>query len=403
MARILCVWELGSNLGHLSHLRLPIEIALQLGHQVFLAARQLPRAREVFGDMPITYLQAPFKQNSKAADQSAFPSFTHLMARQCFEGVDELEMYLRAWRALYDLVRPDLVLYEHSPTALIASRSFGFKKVLVGSGFLIPPVSGASRNIEEPFAPFMTTPQTPEIWAALCADDAVLLRVINLALARLNVEGLAAVQDIYAQAHAQFFMTLPALDHFGERPGVRYLGIESLKVRATPVWPAAGGPKVFGYLQPMPSLEKLLQDLIAADACELLYVTHLPPGLKAAYTRDNLHFIDHLVDLSQVARQAAAVINHGNHSTVATFLRAGLPQLVIPRHQEQLFLGLRLANQGCAVLAYQDQAGFSNEIQALISDPQLKRRAGLLSVQCPSLEALDAAGFIRKLFQSLLG
>ena len=402
MARILCVWELGSNLGHLSHLRLPIEMALQLGHEVFLAARQLPRAREVLGDMPITYLQAPFKQNSKAADQSAFPSYTHLMARQCFEGVDELEMYVRAWRALFDLVRPDLVLYEHSPTALIASRCSGFKKVLVGSGFFVPPVSGASRNSGEPFAPFMTTPQTPEIRAALCADDAVLLRLINLALARMNIEGFAAVQDIYAQAHAQFFMTLPALDHFGERPGVRYLGIESPGGYAAPVWPVTGGPKVFGYLQAMPSLEKLLQDLLQANVCALLHVRNLPPGLKATYTRGNLHFVDHLVDLSEVAQQADAVISHANSSTVATFLRAGLPQLVIPMHQEQLFVGLRLASQGGAVLAYQDQAGFSNEIQALISSPELKRHARLLGVQCPSVEALDAAGYIKQTFQKLL-
>ena len=102
MARILCVWELGTDLGHLSHLRLPIEIALQLGHEVYLAARQLNRIPDVLGDMPIVYLQAPFKQNVVAADQSAFLSYTHLMARQCFSGADELEMYARAWQAIFE-------------------------------------------------------------------------------------------------------------------------------------------------------------------------------------------------------------------------------------------------------------------------------------------------------------
>ena len=38
-ARVLCVWELGTELGHLSHLRLPIEVALEQGHEVFVAAR----------------------------------------------------------------------------------------------------------------------------------------------------------------------------------------------------------------------------------------------------------------------------------------------------------------------------------------------------------------------------
>ncbi len=26
-----------------------------------------------------------------------------------------------AWRAIYDLVRPDLILFQHSPTAILAS------------------------------------------------------------------------------------------------------------------------------------------------------------------------------------------------------------------------------------------------------------------------------------------
>lgn len=396
MARILCAWELGSDLGHLSHLRLPIEMALQLGHEVVLAARHLARVKEVLGDMPITYLQAPFKQYPMAADQSAFPSYTHLLARQCFQGVDELEAYLRAWTALFHLVQPDMVLYEHSPTALIASRACRFKKVLVGNGFAIPPVSGA------PFAPFITTPRTDDIRAALCADDAVLLQVINLALSRLDIGGFAAVQDIYGQADEQWLMTLPALDHFGSRPEQRYLGVEAPRARAAPVWPTGSGPKVFGYLHAIPSLEKLLQDLLAANVCALLHVRNLPPSLKAAYTSENLHFIDHLVDLSLVAQQTAWVINHGNHNTVASFLRAGIPQLVIPMHQEHLFAGLRLAEQACVVVAYQDQPGFLNEIKALNSDPKFKQGAERVSAGCPSLEALNAPGYIRQRFQDLL-
>ena len=53
MARLLCVWELGTDLGHLSQLRLPIEVALQLGHMVYLAARQLDHIRAVLGNMPV--------------------------------------------------------------------------------------------------------------------------------------------------------------------------------------------------------------------------------------------------------------------------------------------------------------------------------------------------------------
>lgn len=397
MARILCVWELGADLGHLSHLRLPIATALQLGHQVYLAARQLNHARDVLGDLPIIYLQAPFKQDVAAAHPAAFLSYTHLLARQCFSGVDELDMYLRAWRALFELIQPELVLFEHSPTALIAARDYRFKKVLVGHGFSIPPLTP-----EGPFAPFVTTPRTPEVQSALRADDAVLLQVINLALQRLGAHPLAALQELYAQADAQFLMTLPALDQFGERTGLRYLGVESPQPHSAPPWPTGAGPKVFAYLHAIPSLERLLQDLRSTGVCALLFVRGLAPGLRSAYTSEHLRFIDQPVDLGQVAQQAAWVMNHGNHNTVATFMGLGIAQLLIPLHQEQLFVALRLKEQGCALMAYQDQPGFQTEISALQADQRLRRRAAEVGAHCPSAQDLDAAVFIRHTMKKLL-
>jgi hypothetical protein len=399
MARILCVWELGSDLGHLSHLRLPIEVALQLGHEVYLAVRQLDRIAAVLGDLPVTCLQAPFKQNAQAADQSAVPSYTHLMARQCFSGVDELESYLRAWRSLFDLVQPALVLFEHSPTALIAAHSYGFRKVLVGNGFAIPPLP---IEASAPFAPFATTPRTPEVLAGLRADDGVLLTVINRALERLGAAGLGGLSEIYDQAEAQFLTTLPVLDHFGQRAGQRYLGVEPLKVGLKPQWPPGAGPKVFGYLNMIPSLEQLLRDLRSAQVCALLHVRGLPPALRDAYGGAHMQFTDQLLDLSAVAQQAAWVVNHGNHSTLACFARAGIPQLLIPLHQEHLFAAMNLVAQGSAVMAYQDQPDFAREIAALNSDPEIGRRAAQVQAQCPDPGSLDAAGFIRQTLLALL-
>ena len=399
MARVLCVWELGSDLGHLSHLRLPIEVALQLGHEVFLAARQLDRIPAVMGDMPITCLQAPFKQVAMAADQTAFPSYTHLLARQCFSGVDELAMYLRAWRALFDLVKPAIVLFEHSPTALIAAHDYGFKKVLVGNGFSIPPLPPETGA---PFAPFVTTPKTPEVLAGLRSDDAVLLTVINRALKHFDVAALPSLADMYAQADAQFLLSLPVLDHFGPRPGQRYLGVDAPKAQLAPQWPPGAGPKVFGYLHAFPSLENLLQDLQPAKVCALLHVRGLPPALREAYSSDQIGFTDQLIDLTSVAKQAVWVINHGNHNTLAGFVRAGVPQLLIPLHQEHLFAALNLVAQGSALMAYQDQPGFAKEIAALNSNPQFGRHAALLRAQCPDPASLDAAGHIGRTLQTLL-
>jgi hypothetical protein len=66
MARIVFVWEQGAKIGHLNNLRLPIEIAVKTGHQVILVARELHGLKSIICDLPITCMQAPFKQNTVA-------------------------------------------------------------------------------------------------------------------------------------------------------------------------------------------------------------------------------------------------------------------------------------------------------------------------------------------------
>ena len=175
-----------------------------------------------------------------------------------------------------------------------------------------------------------------------------------------------------------------------------------MKARLAPQWPPGAGPKVFGYPNMIPSLEQLLRALRSAQVCALLHVRGLPPELRDRYAGAQLRFTDELLDLSAVAGQAAWVVSHGNHSTLASFVRAGIPQLLIPLHQEHLFAAMNLVAQGSVVIAYQDQGGFAREIAAMNRDPGIRRRAAQVQAQCPAPEALDAAGCIRQSLLDLL-
>jgi UDP:flavonoid glycosyltransferase YjiC (YdhE family) len=375
MARLLCVWEQGGQLGHLNSLKLPIELALEMGHEVFLAARELRNVKTVLGDLPVTVLQAPFKQNIANTGQAPSLSFTHLIARQCFSSADELSALSSAWRSIFDAVQPHAVLIEHSPTALVSALPYGFQKILMGQGFSLPPEPG---DIHAPFAPFPTTPVTKEIVAALCKDDEHLLAMVNSVLDKAGVLPLGRLFDIYAQAHTTLCMTWPALDPFGPRATLQYLGGQPLSVARAPVWPQGDGVRVFAYLQLFPALEQLLNDLQASGLRALLCVRDAPPALVNAYCKGRVQITNDMVDMRRVTAEAEWVISHANHSTVATVALAGLPQLLIPRQQEQLFLSLKLVGQGSAIAVFQDQAGFSNALDAMRTMPTLKARAAQL-------------------------
>ncbi len=393
--RLLCVWEQGGNLGHLSNLRLPIEVALEQGFEVVLAARELHRVGEVLGGLRINLMQAPFKQNAAPADQAAFLSYTHLLGQQCFSSSTELEMYVRAWRSIFDMVEPGIVLFEHSPTALVACTGYTFKKVLLGSSFAVPP---RERLYASPFLPFPTTPPTGDALARLRQDDQRLLTLINTALANLQQPALQGLGHIYGQADHEMLATWPALDQFGARPASTYLGVEALQGGAAPVWPPGEGVKVFGYLQVFPAIEQFLSDMLAANVCALLVVRGLPQAVRQKFASDRIRFSDELVNLPQVTDQAAWVVHHGNHSTMSTFLLSGTPQLLIPRHQEQLFGALRLVTQGCAAMAFQDQPAFAAAIQALQTNVQLKQNAVQIASQCAPFDRAVVRANVRRTF-----
>ena len=94
-----------------------------------------------------------------------------------------------------------------------------------------------------------------------------------------------------------------------------------------------------------PGLPRLLLALEQAEVRGLLLVRDMPDALRSRFAGRQLTFIDHLLDLEQVAAQADWVVHHGNHATSAEFSFAGVPQLAIPLHQEHLFCALRLVEQ----------------------------------------------------------
>ena len=396
MAKVLCVWEQGGNFSHLSNLRVLIQILLQQGHAVYLAARQLHGIPAVFGDMPIHYLQAPFKQNVASASQASFLSYAYMLQQQCFSSAEELAIYVRVWRSMFDMIKPDMVIYEHSPTALVASLDYTFRKVLVGNGFMCPPVT------DSPFGVFPTTKQDVQTVGRLRNDDTALLQLINVAQRRMGLPVVERLADLYAQVDCEFLQTFEELDHFDQRMASGFLGIWSLPCNVSPQWPAGGQAKVFGYLQVFPKFEQLLQDLLAANVSALLYVRGLPRGIRDKYSCERLSFTDQLVDLRQVAEQADFVVTHGNHATLGYCMLMGIPQLAIPRYQEQLFPVLRLQRLGCALMAYQDQPDFQKEIGALLQDAGFKEKASMIKMRYEHFDVRKSEQYMAEKITELL-
>lgn len=368
MARILCVWEMGSSLGHLTNLKLFVDEAQQQGHQVSLAVRELQNVTTVFDLDNIQLFQAPFIRHSRRKYKTPMISFSQLILRQVFTNQQELTGLYHSWNSLFASIEPDLVIYDHAPSALVASFGKPWRKWVIGSGFLVPRYDGPFLGV------FPGTQKSPQNDNHLQQAEQHLLALINQVLSDSGAPAMGSVKDIFEQCDEQLLLTLPELDHFGRREQGNYLGLKWNVSPNPPAWPAVEGKrKAFAYLNFFPGLPKLVDTLISRNMNLLIYSRNLPVEFVRDYS-DRVSFSDKPVDLKQVFQEADFAINHGNHASAAQAYIMGCPQLLLPQHQEQMFLSRRIEQQGRAVIAPRDLPDFSLSVDRLIS---LGREPGL--------------------------
>ena len=209
-------WEVGGGLGHLMQMLPLAEDLAQRGHRVFVALRQLERAAAVFGRAGVSFLQAPCWAGREDGSAAPFPrplTFTQLLCNVGFGDDGELFGRACAWRNLFRMARPDLLVFDHSPAALLASRGLPHepRRALLGSGFCCPP-DDANWNANRTWAVLR-----PHV--AVMGDPQRLIARVNRLLGKWKQPPLERLGQLYSDVDENFLTTLPELDHF--RPADR--------------------------------------------------------------------------------------------------------------------------------------------------------------------------------------
>lgn len=371
MSRILLAWELGAGFGHLGPFLGLLPRLLERGHELHIAAREISAAAQALGDLPVMLHQAPLCLNTYGGLHEPPLSYSEILMRYGYLEPSMLGAMLRAWRSLIRSTGADVVIADHAPTALLAARSLGVARAVIGSPFNVPPTVAPAPNMR----PWIAVPQT-----RLADSDRRVLETINSQLPA--AAQLAAIYSIFEGA-SRFFSGVPELDPYGARDPGDYLGLQSLSTgHAAPQWPEGEGIPVFAYLHAdYPHAERALQALAASSARVLVHVLGGNAALMQRHAGARLQFAPGLLDFRLVVAECTLCVCHGNVGTTMGMLQGGRPVLVLPKHLEHYLLGRALEHLGAGrVVNPDDQApDIAGALAVMLGDPAYGRSARMFA------------------------
>jgi UDP:flavonoid glycosyltransferase YjiC (YdhE family) len=339
MARVLCAWELGSNLGHLGILTPLIRELKKRGHTLGLASQQLDKVHTLFDTRDVTLMQAPLAQGSPSPPE--FLAYVEVIRPFGFTDPDRLTSLLSAWRQLYTWFKPDLVIVNSGAVSLLAAQSLGIKSATVGTGYAVPP-----RRNPMPIVSY----GRPIPLDRMTTREAEVVSIINTALARFGDLRFSHFHELF-KVTREIPLTYRETDHFGPRDTPYYGVLDKTLGDGAPEWPKVGERRVFAYLQGnSPHFRPFLAALKASNLRTILYASRMDPKMRPETFAPNIALAEKPVDIPSLAESCDLAVCHAGHGTTATCLLHGVPLLLLPNFQEQGLLSEIVQKNGLALL-----------------------------------------------------
>jgi len=368
MARILCAWEYGADLGHVRRL-VPVAEALRdLGHEVSIAFRDsahLEAARSRGFDAYVAPLLRipPFVNPAPA-------NFSDVLLNIGFADLHSISGALRAWRSLLELLGTQLIVADYAPTAMVAGRLAGTRMVTIGTGFALPPPTDPLPALR-PWAPLEE--------GVLRAHDDRLVRTIREAIGPAGA-GRAPVRarDIFA-ADAHLLCTFPELDPFAPRDTGEYVGPQGDASSGEDLrWQGTAAHRIFAYLKPRNErFDAVVAALHALDAECIVAAPGLGHERASALSSGGVLVVSAPVNLDPLLAEASLCITHAGPGVAARALAAGVPMALLPQHLEQFLIARRIEQSGAASVVRPDtrQPDFHAWLASLLADASLREGA----------------------------
>lgn len=395
MAKILFTWELGEGTGHIMpYVELISRLTAQ-GHEVHFALRSLHKVYDIFHDSSVIWHQAPTVLPRHVEVILPVDSYAKVLYHAGHDKPGRLSGLFTAWQNLYALIDPDLIVFDYSPTAMLAARNSRAKTIAIGTGFHLPP------NIR-PIPGVLAELSAPQDHDEVLTFENRVLETINSALTLTNMEPLVQFTDLL-NANEIILRTLSELDHYSGRVNANYAGIMKSPPGEAPVWPPYQGPKIFAYLKAFETLPALLETLNRRHCPTLIYGDKLPEEIMQRFSSDTLNFVRSPLDMDAIGQTADIAICNAGHGSTTELLLSGVPLLLLPLNGEQNLVANNVERLGAGLSAPKlHPSGMEQKLDKLLKEDSFRESAQRFSQSYRGTNVTNLTDTVLKTINSLI-
>lgn len=368
MAKFVITWELGAGLGHVSVIGPIARDLLSRGHKVTMIVRDVVKAQKAIGLEGVNFLQAPYqpKGHSRISQPA---NFTQILFNIGFSEGQGLLALVGAWRGLYDYLSPDVILFDHSPTAMLAAWDHPSKKAVLGTGFEIPPDCSP--------APVLLNDNSHASVKRIGEIEDHVRNACNEVVATWTDRAISRVSDIYYQCDEIFLATFEELDHYQREAGTQtFLGCWPNQGGESPMWPSDGLLKVFAYLTPFKKFVAFLKILESFNVSAIVCFAGPIDVVEPRFSSPHVLVTEKPQDLQLIGESCDYGIVTGSHGTTSSLLLSGKPLLCLPNHLEQSITARNVVGIGAGLMANPNSPDeLDRTLEQLFTTPTLRENA----------------------------
>jgi len=351
VSRILLCWEIGTDYQHLLSLQSVARFYQGKGHEVWVAGRDVTKLRRLFSDVKIHIIQAPYSDSAAelGVEKQAPRSYADFLRRCGFHHSDALSGLVSAWRSVFSFIKPDLLLCDHAPVALLAARGLmrggqygqgrneSVAKIAVGMPFSVP-------DDNRPAGVFFA--------GDLAKSDIVryeddIVKIINKVCIEFYIPCINNLADLLSDFDQCIFQTYSELDHYGYRSHAQreittYVGTVVPDFTEPALFPHFRGPKIYCHVKGTVETPVLLKTLQAIECSAIVLADGIPSAIINAHQSRHILYVDKPVNMQDVLSQSTFAISNGGINSVSLFMKAGIPVALFPLHIEQFLMAKRV-------------------------------------------------------------